>query len=209
MLLGKDQLEGLVQEAPATDLSGEEEPGDEFRHLALGLLARGQRRAGKTLRTAYNVSRGTARLTLDTLDRLTDGWLMRPIRYPIERRIRRWQVRRAEIIEEGKLEEQDSRDLAAERVEVIVQNVFDQVAESEELDRLIGELIGQKSATYVGLLLDNLRSLTASMDYAIEGVLRKVMRRKPRRDLPPSPIVGQPQTMYETRNLRQGERGDA
>jgi hypothetical protein len=209
LLLGKDEIEGLASQEPsATGLRAEEESRDEFRHLALGLLARGQRRAGKALRTAYAVSRGTAHWTLDKLDRWTDGWLMRPIRFPIEKRIRRWQMQRTEIIEEGKLEEQGSRDLAAERVETIVQNVFDQVAESQELDRLIMELVGKKSVTYTGLLLDNLRSLTATADHAIEAVLRRLMRRTPRRELAPSPLAGRPQTMYETEGLLKGGRGD-
>jgi hypothetical protein len=129
---------------------------------------------------------------------------MRPLRRPIEVRIQRLGDQVAEIIEEGKREEQDSRILAAESVQSVVENIFDQVAESEELDRLIMELVGQKSVSYATSLVDNVRTLTATADDTLDGVLRKLLRRKSRRALPPSPVEGQPQTMYTSGNLVKG-----
>jgi hypothetical protein len=204
LLLGKDELSQGLEGAEPLEAEPRHEEGassDQLRHLTLGLLARGQRRAGKALRAAYHLSTGTASWTLDVLDRWTDTWLMRPLRHPIERRIRYWQEETAEVIEEGKREERDSRALAAERVETLIEYLFDRLAESQELDRLILELVGQKSTTYATQLVDNLRALTATLDYALEDALRKLLRRTPRRALPPSPLRGQPQTMYDSENL--------
>jgi len=210
LLLGRDELvQGLGGEAEAGAPTEEDASGDQFRHLTLGLLARGQRQASRALRAAYTVSVGTASLTFHTLDRLTDNWLMRPFRRPIEARIQSWSEEAVEIMEEGQREEQDSRALAADRVETLVEYVFDRIAESQELDDLILELVGKKSVTYGGRLVDNLRTLTATADYVVEGALRKLLRRTPRRELPPSPLQGQPQTMYDSLNLARGVMDDA
>jgi hypothetical protein len=204
LLLGSDELAqglgGAKQPTPDA-LSEEETSSDVLRHLTLGLLARGERQAGRSLRTVYYASVGTASWTFHTLDRWTDNRFMRPLRRPIERRIRNWREEAAQIIEEGKREEQNSRAFAAESVESIVKNIFEQVAESEEVDRLIKELIGQKSMSFTASVVDNVRTLTATADYALEGALRRLLRRTPRRALPPSPLEGQPQAMYASRNM--------
>jgi hypothetical protein len=207
LLLGSDELaQGLrgATQVGADPLAEEEASSDLLRHLALGLLARGQRRANRNLRAAYYASLGTASWTFNQLDRWTDNRLMRPLRRPVKARLRNWGEEAVQIIEEGKCEEQNSRTLAAEGVETIVENIFDQVAESEEVDRLIKELVGQKSVSFTASLVDNLRMLTATADGVIEGVLRRLLRRAPRRALPPSPVEGQPQTMYTSDNLVKG-----
>ena len=63
LLLGNDELDVGLRAArgPAPAAAPQEETsGDLFRYLTLGLLARGQRKAGKGLRRAYYASRGTA-----------------------------------------------------------------------------------------------------------------------------------------------------
>jgi hypothetical protein len=212
LLLGSDELaQGLRGTAqPAIDsASAEETSSDLLRHLALGLLARGERDAGNSLRTAYYASVGTASWTFHALDRLTDNRFMHPLRRPVEARIRRLGEQVAEIVKEGKREEQDSRALATESVGSVVENIFDQVAESEEVDRLIKELVGQKSVSFASSLVDNVRTLTAIADDAFDGALRRLLRRTPRRDLPPSPLEGQPQTMYASMSLVRGVVDDA
>jgi hypothetical protein len=207
LLLGSDQLAQGLGSAKKPELdgpSGEETSSDLLRHLAIGAIARAERDAGRSLRTIYYASVGTASWTFRTLDRWTDNRLMRPFRHPIEVRIRRLGDQVAEIVEEGKREEEDSRVLAAESLQSVVENIVDQVAESEEVDRLIMELVGQKSVSYATSLVDNVRTLTATADDALEGVLRKLLRRMPRRALQPSPLEGQPQTMYASGNLVRG-----
>jgi hypothetical protein len=45
-------------------------------------------------------------------------------------------------------------------------------------------------------MMDNARSVTLTADDAADALLRWLFRRKPRQELPPSPVEGQPQTMY-------------
>jgi len=207
MLLGSDELApGLrrARQAGATPQVEEPSSGDLVRHLALGLLVRGERQAVRGLRTAYYASMGTAGWAVNTLDRWTDNWLVRPVRRPIEARIRRLGEEAVQIIDEGKREEQDSRALAAESVEEIVENLVSQMAESQEVDRLIKELVGHKSASFTASIVENMRTLTVTADDVVEGVLRRLLRRPLRQALPPSPIEGQPQTMYASRRLVKG-----
>jgi hypothetical protein len=212
LLLGSDQLaQGLggARQLKTEALPEEETSSEVLRYLALGLLARGQRRAGRRLRTVYYASVGTASWTYDKLNRWTDNRLLRPLRNPVEARLQGWWEEAAQIVEEGKREEQDSRALATESVGSVVENIFDQVAESEEVDRLIKELVGQKSVSFASSLVDNVRTLTAIADDAFDGALRRLLRRTPRRDLPPSPLEGQPQTMYASMSLVRGVVDDA
>jgi hypothetical protein len=207
LLLGSDQLTqglGQAKQPQAGEFPKEETSADLLRHLAIGLLVRGERDTGRSLRTIYYASVGTASWTLRTLDRWTDNRLMRPFRSPIEMRIRRLGDEVVEVMEDGKREEQDSRVAATESVQSIVEGIVDKVAASEELDRLIIDLLSQKSESYATSLMDNLRTLTAVADDTLDGVLRKLLRRKPRQALPPSPLEGQPQTMYASVDLLKG-----
>jgi hypothetical protein len=45
--------------------------------------------------------------------------------------------------------------------------------------------------------MDNTRQVTTTADYVVEGVLRRLLRRPSRQALPPSPLEGKPQEMYQ------------
>jgi len=209
LLLGNDELDVGLRAARGPEAAPppppqEETSGDLFRYLTLGLLARGQRKASKSLRTAYYGSLGTASWTASQLDRWTDNRFARPFRRPVEKRLRSLSDQVAEIIQEGKREEEQSRVYAARGSGAIVDDVVDQLAESEEVDRLLQELVSQKSVSFTSSLMDNIRALAVTADYLLEGMLRKLMRHKPRRELPPSPLEGQPQTMYRPQEMTKG-----
>jgi len=214
LLLGGDELAQSLRDAQqgketnsAETVAEDETSGGLARYLTLGLLARGERRVSRGLRTAYYASVGTASWTVEKLDRWTDNRLMRPVRQPIEARIERWGEEAVTIIEEGKREEKESRALAAESVSAITEDLFDYLAESPELDRFVKELVGQQGMSFATIVVDNVRSLTLSADYLVESVLRRLLRRTPRLSLPPSPVEGQPQTMYRPESRVEGEAG--
>ena len=184
---------GLVRSEDATHV---DTTRDALRYLAISLLLRGEQKVASGIRSGVDLSMGMVRWSFRTLDRLTDNPLARPLRRPMSARSRDWGNQLALLIEEGKREEQNSKVLASESIGVIVDQVVDLVAENPELDRLIAEVVGQKSVGLATAMADNARTLTATGDYIAEGVLRRLLRRAPRRALPPSPIEGQPQTMY-------------
>jgi hypothetical protein len=170
---------------------------DAVRYLAIGLLLRGEQAISGGIRSGYDLTTGTVRWSFRALNRLTDNWLMRPVRRPFARRARSWGDQLALLIEEGKREEQTSKTLAGESVSVIVDEIVDLVAENPELDRLVAEIVGQKSVGLATVMADNARTLTATGDDVTENLIRRLLRRPPRQLLPPSPVEGKPQTMYK------------
>jgi hypothetical protein len=56
--------------------------------------------------------------------------------------------------------------------------------------------------------MSNSRQLGVSADDLAEGVLRRLLRRKQRRELPPSLLAGKPLTMYDPRNPVQGAQDE-
>jgi hypothetical protein len=182
---------------------------DAARYLAISLLLRSERAISGGIRTGYELTTGTVRWSFRALDRLTDNPLMRPVRRPFAKRGRSWADQLTLLIEEGKREEQKSKVLAGESVGVIVDEIVDLVAQNPELDRLVSEIVGQKSVGLATVMADNARTLTATGDDVAEYALRRLLRRTPRRALPPSPIEGKPQTMYRPEAQTEGgDRGD-
>jgi hypothetical protein len=68
-------------------------------------------------------------------------------------------------------------------------------------------LVGQGSSL-TGTAMGSARQLGTSADDLAEGIVRQLLRRKPRRELPPSPLAGLPLTMYEPRNPAEGAQED-
>ena len=170
---------------------------DALRHLAIALLLRGQKRVTKSIRGGRETSMGALRWSVRALDRLTDNPLGRPLRRPIARRARRWEQQVTQLIQEGQIEEETSKVLASESVGLIIDEIVDFLAENPELEHMIAEIVSQKSVGFATVMADNTRTLTATADDLTDALLRRLLRRTPRRELPPSPIEGKPQTMYK------------
>jgi hypothetical protein len=177
---------------------------DAVRYLAIGLLLRSERAVSGSIRTGYDLTTGTVRWSFRALNRMTDNWLLRPVRRPFSRRARSWGDQLTLLIEEGKREEQTSKKLAGESVGVIVDEIVDLVAENPELDRLVAEIVGQKSVGLATVMADNARTVTATGDEVAENILRRLLRRPVRQLLPPSPVEGKPQTMYRPQVRAEG-----
>jgi hypothetical protein len=166
-------------------------------HLGVGLMRRGQRRLRRGIRRSYDLS-------LRAMDRVSStpggrgaGYVARPVRKPIEARVAHWRRQAALIQREGELEEQQGRALASGTLVTLIQEVMDELATNPELQEFVESLIGQQGMGMATSVMDNARSVTLTADDAADGLLRWLLRRTPRRELPPSPVEGQPQTMYE------------
>jgi hypothetical protein len=61
---------------------------------------------------------------------------------------------------------------------------------------MLTEVIGGQTAGLATVVRDNARQLGMTSDDVVEGLLRRLLRRTPRRELPPSPLAGESQTMY-------------
>lgn len=187
------EAEPLRLPASAPD---QETTGDLVRYLAIGLFARGQKQVARGVRRGVGVSLGLTRSILGGLDRLTDNRFARPLRQPVEGRLKALGREAAQVIDEGRLEEQNARYLAGQTVGEVIDELLDYLSENPEVADLIRRQIGAQSAGLAGVVAENTRSVTVVGDYAVEGLIRRLLRRRPRHDLPPSPYAGKPQTMY-------------
>ena len=166
-------------------------------HLGIGLMKRGQTRVRRRLRSGYKLSRRAAYRVSSASNRLGFTTLTGPIRKPLATQLERLRAEAARIVREGELEEQKGRALATGTIRTLTLESMDDISDSPDMQEFVQELIGRQGVGMATSLMDNARSVTLTADDAAEALLRWLLRRKPRRELPPSPVLGQPQTMYE------------
>jgi hypothetical protein len=181
---------------------------DLLGYLALGMFVRGQKRMARRIDRGIRFTMNTAGWALGTLNRLTDNRLARPFRQPIERRMFELAMEGQQVIYEGRREVHTARMLAGKTVEETIDEVVQILAENPEVTAAIREVLAGQGASLTGTVVVNARQLGMSADDLAEGVARRVLRRKPRRELPPSPLAGKPQTMYGPRAAPQGAEED-
>jgi hypothetical protein len=177
----------------------EESTLDFMRHLAVGLFVRGEKTVARGVQTGVGLSLGTAGRLLGGLNRLTDSRLTRPLRRSIGARLRGLGDEALQISDEGRREEENARLLAGRTMADVIDEVLAYVVEDPELYRVITQQVGEQGMGLANLVTNNTRSAGASGDLRAEQVVRRILRRTPRRQLPPSPLLGKPQTMYTPR----------
>jgi hypothetical protein len=219
LLLGGDELLRYLQAAQREIEAAAEAPGqvvfrreterDLLAYLALGILAQGQKRVVRGVRRGIRYSVGAAGWAFGAMDWLTDNPLGRPIRGSIGRRLSALVQEGERVVRESQREAQSARLLASRTVGVMVSDVVAEVAESPEVTETIQQIVGQQSVELAGTMMDSARQLSAGADSRAEGLVRRLFRRRPRRELPPSPLAGKPQTMYLSWDEpREGEKDD-
>jgi hypothetical protein len=82
------------------------------------------------------------------------------------------------------------------------------LAESPELTSAIERVLVGQGTGLTGTAMGSARQLGTSADDLAEGVVRRLLGRKPRQELPPSPLVGKPLMMYERGKPAQGGQDD-
>lgn len=214
LVLGSDELlQRLRASQPENEANGDvltqgtrsdgETATTLLRHLTIGLAMQGQRRIARSAYKGLRLSVSGGNRLLRTLDRLTDNRLARPLRKPVESLLSNADRELDLVIAEGRLEEQNSRMLAQEGVDGLVDDLLVYISENPELDEFVRRLIGQQSAGLAGVARDNTRQLSVTTDAALEGAVRRVLGLKQRKDMPRSPLMGNPQTMYAPEPERQ------
>jgi len=178
-------------------------------YFTLGLLMRGQKRLARTINRGLRFSMNAAGWALGTLSGVTDNRLARPFRQPIERRIWGLVMEGQGAIQDGRREVVASRTLADETLEELIKEVIQTLAENPELTTAIEQVVAGQGASLTGTVVSSARQLSTSADDEAEGMLRRLLRRKPRQELPPSPLVGKPLTMYGPRTPGEGARDDS
>ena len=192
----------------ARDSSAEDESlRDLLRYLSIGLLVQGAEGVSGLIGSGVRLSLGVTGRLIGGLDRATDNRLARPLRRAVVSRIQRLE-RSAELtIDRGRVEEQNAKLLTGETIDELIDQVVDKLAESPELTDMIVELVSQQGKGMASVAGDNARSLSVIADNLTERMVRRLLRRKPRQALPPSPMRDVPQTMYSPGKLTEGKDG--
>lgn len=218
LLLGSDQLLTRLQavqsemERSAELATGAFAPGDEtmgelLGYLAVGMFLRGQKRLSRAVRRGVRRSRETTGRALGLLNRLTDNSLARPFRQPVERRFWDLLLEGQLAISEGRREAQNAQLLAGRALDQVIDDLMAYIIEDPELMDLIRRQVAEQSTGLAGTAMGSARQLGAGADGAVEGAVRRMLRRQPRRDLPPSPLPADPQAAYSRRSSP-GEEDD-
>jgi hypothetical protein len=177
-------------------------------HLGVGLFLRGQRRLRKELRRGLALTLGVADQVVSESTQRGRIMIPNPIRDALEVRLVQWRNQAIELIKMGELEEQKGRALAKSALTELISEIMDEIAENPELQEFVQDLVGQQGVGMATSVVDNARSVAFTADDAVEGLLRWLIRRTPRRDLPPSPVEGQAQTMYAPKVKIEGRTSD-
>jgi hypothetical protein len=177
-------------------------------YLGVGLIQRSQKKLQRDLRRGFKRFMGAADQASQESARLVGGRLPGPVRNAFEDRLVQWRIKANQLIEEGELETQKGRVLATGAITELIAEIMDELAENPDLQEFVQDLVGQQGVGMATSAVDNVRSVALTADDAAEGLVRWLFRRTPRRELPPSPVVGKSQTMYAPKVKIEGEKLD-
>jgi hypothetical protein len=127
------------------------------------------------------------RVTGSAIDPLTEnrftGFFTGPFERAFERLNQRGEEKVAAWVELGRQQEPSSRKMARLAYLRIVDEFIEHLAANEEL----AELVQEQSVSLAAEAVDSMRSRTVSADTLAERMVRRMLRRPPRAELPPPP----------------------
>ena len=180
---------------------------DQMRYLLIGSLYQAQKYAAKGLRRGVQFTLRTTGAVLGTFYALTDNSILRPVRRPVDTALSTMARDADQVLRAGRYEEKQSKAVAQETMDELVDELIDYIAENPKVTKAIQEIVGAQGVGMAQMAADDITEKTASGDDALEGFIRRLFRMTPRKDLPGSPIAGQPQYMYLPDNYNP-EAGD-
>lgn len=169
------------------EIMPEEDELDRLRFAMVGFVFEAQDRLGKGIYSAARLA-DSGLETADNISRpFRNFFLFRPVTKRIEERldnlveygrdsIARWTATGRDL-------EPRSRALATRTYEEVVDEFIQMLAENEE----IKDLVATQGISLVAEVRDGVRGRTVSADSSVESLVRRVLRRPPRSDLPEPP----------------------
>ena len=204
----QQRLDASGELAEGDVIPSDETMTDVLAYLGIGMIMRGQKRLSRTINWGLHLSMNTASWALGSFSRVTDNPLGRPFRNAVDRRIWGLMQEGQAAIQDGRREVFVSRKLAVETVGDVVDEAVQTVAENPELTTAVERVVVGQGSGLTATAMGSARQLGTSADDMAEGIARRLFRRKPRRELPPSPLAGKPLTMYGPGSPAQGEQDD-
>ena len=169
-------------EAVATD----EDELVRLRYALVGFIFDAQAALRRNVSLWAKLADRSTRITNRVTQPVTNSFLFSPVRRRYNGLIRRGEESLARWIEDGRIEEPPSRQLARMTYVELVDEFIDQLAKNPQLQ----SVITQQSIGVASDMRDEVRERTVTADNLMEGLVRRILRRTPRAELPgPSPEV--------------------
>lgn len=182
-------------EAELNAAEGEPQPGeiqrsgDVARYMLVGMaLSAGdsvRRQTVKLAQASDVLFRFSGSMAQPLVDNRLTGIVGRPLDRAFNRLVERGQKSVNRWVERGRNEEPGARRLARKTYLEFVDEFIDHLAENEEL----ADLVQEQSVSLASEAVDEFRSRTVSADEVAEKLVRRLLRRPPRHELPAPPDI--------------------
>lgn len=180
-LIQEEAAEAEEGEAASEDISEDELV--RLRYAAVGFIFDAQAAFRRNVTVWAKVADRSARLTSRAAEPVTNSFVFNPLRRRYNDLVRRGEESLARWIADGRTAEGPSRQLARRTYVEIVDEFIDRLAENPELQ----SVITQQSMGVASDIRDEVRERTVTGDNMVEALVRRILRRKPRAQLPAPP----------------------
>jgi len=156
---------------------------NDFRFTLIGLLFETQDKLNSRLQTVSRTGRKINNVTTPIVRPFTRSWLIPPLRSRYNALVERGEDELNRWTSLGRSEYIRSRAMAQSAVESTYQETIDTFANDPEIQ----ELIQTQGISLAVEVVDELRERSVSADNFLDGFVRALLRRTPRKELPPPP----------------------
>lgn len=171
----------------------------DVRYALIGLIFEGEENLEKGLSAAKQVGKFALRVTTPLLQPFQKLGMMSPAKKSFDQMAQRGQSEVDRWVDRGREEETHSRQLTQQAATSAVDQSILYMAENEA----ITELIQTQGVSLAEQILELIRAMAVSADYFFEGLVRYMLRRKPRYLLPSPSEDVQQQATWTLEDIRQ------
>jgi hypothetical protein len=154
-----------------------------LRYALVGLIFDAQATFRRNVSLWAKLADRSTRVTNRVTQPVTNSFFFNPVRRRYNDLIRRGEESLARWIEDGRIEEPPSRQLASRTYVEIVDEFIDRLAQNPQLQAVITK----QSISVASDMRDEVRERTVTADNLMEGLVRRILRRTPRAELPEPP----------------------
>ncbi len=172
-----------------------------LRHALIGLIFEGEENLEKGFSAAKQVGNFALKITNPIFRPIQKLGIINPTQKSVNHLVDRGQSEIDRWVERGREEEIYSRELAQQATTSTVDQSINYMAQNPALE----ELIQQQSVSLANQILAQVRAISVSGDYFFEGLVRYILRRKPRYLLPPPSSAVQEQATWKIQDIRHEE----
>ena len=161
--------------------------GDVARYMLVGMaLSAGEGARRQVVRLAQTSDvfwRFTGSAAQPLVNNRVTGIVMRPVDRAFDRLVNRGQKRVNDWVELGRTQEPGARRIARKTFQEVIDEFIGHLAENKEL----ADLVQNQGMGLASEAVDEFRSRTVSADAIAENIVRRILRRPPRQELPRPP----------------------